>query len=564
MSDFDVIVVGGGPAGATVATYMALWGHRVLLYEKSDFPRYRLGESLLPSTMPVLEDFGLLDKMEALGFPRKTGGSFTWGKQEEPWSVRFSENPFLPYPYAYHVDRSVFDAVLLDRAREAGVEVRRATVDEPVLDGDRVVGVRAHATGEPQHEELAPFVVDASGPASVLGDRLTLRTYDGGMRQTSLHTYYRGVAGEPAGQEGHVIVTSCEHGWFWYIPMSGGDLGEASVGLVTGQEFRPEIKELGAEGFFEKALSGAPRVQAMIGPRAERVGAVRGIKDWAFACGRMAGPGYFLAGDAAAFVDPLLSTGVTLAMLAGYSAAVCLSTALADPGMEADATAFYDTNYKRMYSVTRDCLMYFYSGNASREGVFWEARRLMRFGENAGAKQAFSHLVNTVAANPHPAARKQIHMFKQFMAHLEHPLGEMRKEPAFRLLMEEHGAPCLPLSALSDDTICRPNGSVSEACVIDDREHRLRKERGIAYDQDRPVFSSTASWLLGRNFAPLSGEAVELLQEAGEKGCTWSELVDRLSETWFMSRDEAEVEGLRVLGDLHREAFVRLHPPPAA
>ena len=555
---YDLIVIGGGPAGATVATYMAMWGHKVLLYEKAEFPRYRLGESLLPSTMPVLEDFGLVEKMDELGFPRKTGGTFTWGKDGEPWSVRFDQNPFLPYQYAFHVDRSVFDKALLDRAIEAGVEVRKAIVDEPLLDeSGRVVGVKAHATGEPAHITRARFVVDASGPSAVIGHRLAMRTYDTRMQQTSLHTYYRNVAGEPEGQEGHVIVTTCEHGWFWYIPMAG-ELGEASVGLVTGQEFRPMIKELGAERFFERALEQAPRVQAMLGPDAERVGNVRGIKDWAFACDRMAGPGFFLAGDAAAFVDPLLSTGVTLAMLAGYSAAICMNTVLENPEMEGEAIAFYDTNYKRMYSVTRDCLVYFYSGNVQSEGVFWQARKLMRFGDNTGAKQAFSHLVNTVAANPHPAARKQIHMFKQFMDRLEHPLQTMERETEFELLVKEHGQEALPLSALDDDVICLPNGRVSHACVIDDEAHVLRRERGIAYDEDRPVFSSTASWLLGRNFAPLSASAVELLEAAGD-GRPWGELIEDLAETWYVSRDEADVEGRRVLEELLGEAFVRLH-----
>ncbi len=538
---YDVIVVGGGPAGSTAACYLTMRGYSVLLFEKETFPRYRLGESLLPSTTPVLEDLGVIDAMEAAGFPRKTGGSFTWGAEETPWSVRFSENPFLPSSYGYHVERSVFDKILLDRAIELGTDVLQpCKVREVLVEEGRVVGVSYVDDDAGEVREVrARFTIDGSGPASVVGRKMTTRTYDDRMRQTALFTYYKNVAGEPEGQEGHVVVTTGPMGWFWYIPMKSDELGDASVGLVTGQEFREQIKEMGRERFFEAALAGTPRVQAMLGPDAEQVGDCRAIQDWAFVCSQLAGPGFFLVGDAAAFIDPLLSTGVTLAMLAAYTTSVCIHSIMQDGTVEQQAIDFYDGNYKQMYSVTRDCLLYFYSGNEiCQDDVFWQARRLMKFGDNAGAKQAFSFLVNTVAANPHPAAARQIHMFHQFMNNLDHPIDEMAEEPEFSALQDEHSTRPSHGEDLTETTRLTVNGQLESTCVINADEHLLEPVRGIAYDANRPVFSSTASWLLGRNFARMDATALSLLELVdGQRD--WRAIVETYAAEHACSSEEA-------------------------
>lgn len=559
---WDVIVVGGGPAGSSAAGYMKMKGYDVLLLERETFPRYRLGESLLPSTVPILRDLGVLEAMDEAGFPRKTGGSFSWGADDTPWSVRFDENPFLPASYGYHVERSVFDEILLNRVVELGVQVEQPAEARELLvsDSGRVEGIVYRDAAGETHEARARFVVDCSGPASFVGKRMTKRTYDEEMRQISVFAYYRDVAGEPADQEGHVIVTSCPKGWFWYIPMNSEELGEASVGLVTGRELRDELIAKGPEQFFLDALEGAPRVQAMLGDRATRIGEVRGIKDWAYACSQMAGPGYFLCGDSAAFIDPLLSTGVTLAMVAGYTASVCMDTILRDPAMEPVALGFYDGNYKRMYSVTRDCLLYFYSGNSlNKDDIFWAARRLMKFGDNAGAKQSFSFLVNSVAANPHPAATRQIHMFHQFMENLSHPLDEMAEEPAFQQLPRADAH--VGFDALAADTVPVVNGRLDESCVIDHGSHTLKQVSGVAYDEDRPVFSSTSSWLLGRNFAPIEGEALALANLLdGER--SWSEVLDVWASQHDCEEDAAAAHLGPVLHQLWDERLVLLRGGP--
>ena len=141
-NQYDAIVVGGGPGGSTAAGYLARHGHRTLLLERSQFPRHRIGESLLPSLMPVLQDFGLVDACRKAGFVEKTGGTFIWGKTREPWDVRFVETPFLPSSFAFHVERAVFDQILLDHAIRAGAEVHlNATVLNPIQEGNRITGV---------------------------------------------------------------------------------------------------------------------------------------------------------------------------------------------------------------------------------------------------------------------------------------------------------------------------------------------------------------------------------------------------------------------------------------
>src|ERR1700736_974356 len=351
MSDrYDAVVVGGGPAGSTAAGYLARLGHRVLLLEKLAFPRHRIGESLLPSMMPVLEDFGLVQECRDAGFVEKNGATFIWGKTREPWDIRFGDTPFLPSAFAFHVERSVFDQILLDHASRSGADVRQnVTVLEATRDGDRITGVtyRDESTGETASAEAA-FVIDASGSASIVGRKVTERRDDDQMRQIALYRYWKDINGPKDFRSSHIIIESCPKGWFWFIPMNSERVGEVSLGLVTGREFADEIRTKGAEAFYDEALTEAPYVNSLIGPKASSIGEMRTVKDWAYSCDDTAGPGYYLAGDAAAFLDPLLSTGVSLAMLAGYSASVCIHTVLGDPSMEGAAAKFYSNNYRQM------------------------------------------------------------------------------------------------------------------------------------------------------------------------------------------------------------------------
>jgi halogenation protein CepH len=562
---YEIIVVGGGPAGSTVAAYLAMQGHSVLLLERESGPRHRVGESLLPSMMPILEDFGLLEEVEALGFKRKTGGTFIWGKSREPWDVLFSNNPFLPYPYAYHVDREVFDDLLLKHAQRRGVFVRQnVTVSAPIMEGERVVGVRCLDTGDGnvEREVRSRFVVDASGPVAILGKQLTHRNYDDTMRQVAFYGYYDNVKGPQGHREGHVLIESNPWGWFWYIPMDGKKLGEANVGLVSGQEFKEEYRKMGVEAFYARALNESTLMKELLGPEAERITEISAITDWAYTCEKTAGPGWFLAGDAAAFLDPLLSSGATMAMLAGYSASVCIHTAITQPENEAAAAEFYRGNYSRMYEVTRDFLHYFYAGNlnAHSEDMFWKARSVLKLSDNVGACQAFCFLVNTLPGNPHPALSKKIHMYEQFMDQIEHPLEAMKTDSGLQdriSSIEARVGEAFEGLALSNDSVLVLNGKKDQSWSVDGDRHVLLPVKGIAFDAERPIFSSTSSWLLGRNIYPL-GPLDWRMAEAIDGERTWGEVlvhvakaeacsVEMIREEMTLSVQKLAVEELVVL-----------------
>ena len=527
----DVVIVGGGPAGATCATYLADLGKKVIIVEKEHFPRHCVGESLLPSMMPILDDFDLLEKVEACGFPKKTGGTFIWGKNDEPWDVLFSNNPFLPHPYAYHVDRAVFDKLLLDRAIESGVDVRQgANVKDVLRDGPesdaRVTGIRYTTEEGDSHEVHARFVVDCSGRPSVIGRQVTNREYDDKMRQVAFYTYFNNARGPQDEREGHVIIESCKWGWFWYIPVHGSTMGDVSMGLVSGQEFKDEYGQIGKQAFFERALEDAPYMQKLLGPDAERAQEFRAVVDWAYTCDRSAGDGFYLAGDSAAFLDPMLSTGVSVAMLAGYSTSVCIHSVDEGIATEAEAAEFYHGNYQRMYEITRDFLHYFYAcnGREDKDAIFWKARNTLQMDESIAACQAFCFLVNTVPANPHPALDKQIHMYLQFMDQLEHPLAEMEKVDGKHQAQKKRDA-YNEVHSMDLDTIPELNGALESSWAIDGENHRLRPVKGVEYDSNRPIFSSTSSWLLGRNLHEVSDEEADILEKMDGKR-TWSDILE--------------------------------------
>jgi hypothetical protein len=330
--------------------------------------------------------------------------------------------------------------------------------------------------------------------------------------------------------------------------MNSERLGEVSLGLVTGREFQDEVQAKGIETFYNEALAESEYVRELIGPDAVRLESMQVVRDWAYSCDETAGPGYYLCGDAAAFLDPLLSTGVSLAMLAGYSASVCIHSALGDPKMEMPAAQFYSNNYRQMYEVTRDFLHYFYAGNANAHPneLFWEARRMLKFDENIGAKQAFSFFVNTIPGNPHPALQKQIPLFHQFMKNLDHSVNEVQ-----RLANEGFKR----VTQLKDEDIPVVNGKLESTWRINREGHVLEPICGVTFDRDRPVFSSTSSWLLGRNLAPLSDSACNVLRFMdGET--VWSSIVSRYSSETGLPPDQGKNKLSEIVTPLLAEDYV--------
>lgn len=391
----DVIVVGGGPGGSTAATMLARKGWRVTLFERERFPREHIGESLLPASMPILEDLGVLGELESAGFLKKWGATMVWGSGSEPWSWHFSETN-RRYPHAYQVWRPRFDQILLENCRAHGVDVREGhQVTGVIFDDGRAAGVRYRDDGGAEHEARAPMVVDASGQGGLVGRALGLRETDPYFKNLAVYAYFEGAERLPSPDENNILIESYPHGWTWAIPLHGGWMSVGAV--VDSSAGQAGVREKGADSYLSAQLREAPHVTGMLrDARQVRPAAV--LRDWSYFSEHVAGDGYVLVGDAACFIDPLFSSGVHLALTAGIHAAAYVTTVLKDPTMAEPTAEVYRELYHQQYGQFRELAKLFYATNRSVESYFWEARRITG-AERDGItpRQAF---VRAVAGQP--------------------------------------------------------------------------------------------------------------------------------------------------------------------
>src|SRR5690349_12358904 len=241
---FDLIVVGAGPGGSTAATFVAQQGHRVLLLDRQAQPTYKIGESLLPSTVNgICKMLGVSKELQQANFVVKQGGTFLWGQSKEPWTFSFAMSPKMrgPTSFAYQVERMKFDAILLNNAIKHGVVFRERHVAEDVLtDADgRVAGLVYRDPSGQTRQAHSRFVVDASGAAGTLGAGVGARIYSEFFRNIAVFGYYVNGKRLPAPNAGNIFCAAFDRGWFWYIPLSPR---LTSVGAVIGQERADEIK----------------------------------------------------------------------------------------------------------------------------------------------------------------------------------------------------------------------------------------------------------------------------------------------------------------------------------
>src|SRR5262245_40222366 len=389
----DVVMLCGGPGGSTTATMLVRQGGQVLLLDRVRFPRDHIGESLLPASIPVLEELGVLPAVQAAEFLRKWGATMVWGTDKTPWNWYFRETN-QRYPHSYQVWRPQFDQLLLHNSRAHGVEVREGhQVVDVLFEEGRACGVRYTADGTTGMAR-ARFVVDASGQGALLGHKLQLRRWDSFFQNLAVYGYFAGAQRLPAPDDTNIFIESYPHGWFWNIPLhTGWTSTGAVVDSHTGQE---GIRRTGPLRFLMDQMAQAPRTEQMLCEAKLAYGPFV-IRDWSYISDEVVGDGYILVGDAACFIDPLFSSGVHLALMAGVLASAYVTTVLKDPSMQAAAGRVYKELYYKEYDHFRSMAQLFYSSNRTVESYFWEARRLLGVEEHLSPRHAF---IRAVAGQP--------------------------------------------------------------------------------------------------------------------------------------------------------------------
>ena len=322
---YDVAIIGGGPAGSTAAALLARASRKVILFEREKFPRFHIGESLLPFSMKAFTRLGLHEKFLRAGFMKKFGGEIVGACSETGTKFYFKDGYRSQTDHAYQVTRGDFDKVLLDHAAECGAEIREETSVDQVDFLEENVELRIKSNGS-SHSIRARYIIDASGRTSVLGRQFRIKkTYDH-LQKLSIFAHYDGVW-RAEGIDGTltVLIRAIDR-WFWLIPLTAE---RTSVGVVLDSEIFRRSK-LNAGEFLDQALAEQPFIAKRM-TNARRVSQVYVEADFSYRSARLHGDRWLLAGDAAGFIDPIFSSGVFLAVYSGELAADALNEVLDHP-----------------------------------------------------------------------------------------------------------------------------------------------------------------------------------------------------------------------------------------
>lgn len=362
----DVLVIGGGPAGTTVAPLLAEKGYKVVLLEKARHPRFHIGESLLPANLPLFERLGIADQVKAIGM-EKWGAEFVSPQHDMSQTFHFADAWDKSMPHAYQVKRAEFDTILIRNAADKGVEVHENCKAKAVdFQADDMAVVSAQHDDGREVEWQARFVVDASGRDTFLANRFQIKHRNPKHNSSAIYGHFSGAKRHDGQAEGNITIFWFDHGWFWFIPMMND---VTSIGMVTWPYYMKTIGERSLEQFLRDGIAMCPGLAERL-KDAKLETKVEATGNFSYVSERNHGANYLLLGDAYAFIDPVFSSGVMLAMNSGVIGAEAIDTCLKTPAKAAAALKRFDALMKHgpkefswfIYRVTnpimRDFFMY--------------------------------------------------------------------------------------------------------------------------------------------------------------------------------------------------------------
>lgn len=357
--EYDVVIAGGGPAGSATANYLRQKGRSVLVLERARFPRFHIGESLLPFSNDIWKELGVFEQMNQM-FLHKPGARFIHEESGAEFTYYF-DNAIRPgNPYAFQVKREAFDLLLLNRARELGAEVREETRVKNVLFGDDEVIVQAVGPDGVSRLVTAAMFIDATGRDSLMASKQKLKVHDPLVTtNVALHCMYSGIPRTNGLEEGLILLGLFEGGWYWVIPFKDGD---TSIGIVLEKSYTKVNRGLSRQEMYDQVLAGLPSLTGLMGS-ARQLQEVGSQANWSYRVTQFYGDRLLLVGDAAAFVDPLFSTGVLLAIHGAKFAAEHADAALRDGDFRAARFASYQQSCVSGMELFKNLVTEFYAKN---------------------------------------------------------------------------------------------------------------------------------------------------------------------------------------------------------
>ncbi|EEF59730.1 NAD(P)/FAD-dependent oxidoreductase [Pedosphaera parvula] len=357
--NYDAILIGGGPAGSCAAAILAEYGHRVLIIERAKFPRYHIGESLIPFTFAPLERIGMIPKMKASHFVKKYSVTFVQpdGRRSQPFYF-FNRYDRETVAQTWQVLRSEFDQMLLDNAREKGAEVREETnVNRLLVEGGKVVGVEATDKSGRTYEVRAPITLDCTGKEAFTANRFNWRMRDPYLNKIAVWTYYRGSKREADIDEGATTVAYVpEKGWFWHIPQHDDMV---SVGIVAEGKYLTRGGVKSARDIFNREVDENQWIKDHL-LSGESTGEYFITSEYSRHSQHCAAPGLLLLGDALAFLDPVFSSGVMLALKSGHLAGEAVHAGLVEGDLSPARFTEYGTTIRQGVENMRKLVYAFY------------------------------------------------------------------------------------------------------------------------------------------------------------------------------------------------------------